>query len=107
MKKRKKRLKSIGSVLLIMIICSILGFTIWIPGHATKDNAGNNPIAIMLDQGNGNYVESTSSSFTQDGYEFDHAQCQNGSIVTEKKMEYLLNLQVQTIVHCIIQKFQI
>ena len=84
-KKIKKRLKSTGSVLLVMIICSILGFTIWIPGHATKDNVGNNPIAIMLDQGNGNYVESASSSFTQEGYKFDHAQCQNGSIVTEKE----------------------
>ena len=83
--KKKKKIKNILVLPLLAIVSLIMGYTIFIPRHATKDNAGNNPIAIMLDQGNGNYVESTSSSFTQDGYEFDHAQCQNGSIVTEKE----------------------
>jgi len=77
---KRKRLKSGLSLLGIAVISLIIGYTIWIPGG--KQSEKDNPIAVMLQSGN-DWVQASNSSFTQDGYEYDHASCINGSTVTE------------------------
>jgi len=76
---KSKKLKSGLSLLGIAVICTIVGYTIWIPGG--KQSEKENPIAVMLQSGN-DWIQAPNSSFTQDGYEYDHASCINGSTVT-------------------------
>jgi len=75
MNKTKKKRKIIIILLLLIVVSTVIGYNI-----LNKVN-NNTSVAIMLEDGD-SWVQAPNSSFTQEGYDFDHANCLNGSTVT-------------------------
>jgi hypothetical protein len=84
MKNKKKTI----IILVISIICvffiTLNAYTIYKHKVIESINEKNNSMAIMLDDGTGNYVESSETSFPTSGYAYNATKsyCLNGSTLT-------------------------